>query len=356
MPKAKKLPSGSWRCQVYVGDVVVNGKRRPRMESVTVKDPSDRGRIRCEALALDLEAQARRLASSDLTVAEALDHFIESRRRSGLSVSTISAYISLRRNAFVSIEHLPVRKLTDRIAQDWMDSYRLTHSPKSCKNAFGLLSSAVKFALPSSALAVRLPERAAREYYTPTDDDVRRLLAAVSGDSDLYKAVLLSAYGTFRRGEICALTYADIVGNEISVTKDMIWDRSSASWVLGPCKNPQSRRTVIFPAAVVSLLLQGDHDPDDRVVAIDPGMLSVRFRRARRAAMLPEFRFHDLRAYSASVRHALGIPDQYIMADGGWKTDAVLKRIYRRAMEDKRREFAAVSAAHFEKLLQDDFV
>lgn len=28
---------------------------------------------------------------------------------------------------------------------------------------------------------------------------------------------------------------------------------------------------------------------------------------------LPHFRFHDLRHYCASIRHALGIPDAYIM-------------------------------------------
>ena len=36
MPKAKKLPSGSWRCRVYLGDEYVNGKRKQIVESVTV--------------------------------------------------------------------------------------------------------------------------------------------------------------------------------------------------------------------------------------------------------------------------------------------------------------------------------
>ena len=29
---------------------------------------------------------------------------------------------------------------------------------------------------------------------------------------------------------------------------------------------------------------------------------------------MPVFRFHDLRHYSASIQHALGIPDAYIIA------------------------------------------
>ena len=46
--------------------------------------------------------------------------------------------------------------------------------------------------------------------------------------------------------------------------------------------------------------------------------------------MVIPFRFHDFRHYSASIMHAIGIPDQYIMARGGWKTDTVLKAVYRK--------------------------
>jgi integrase len=43
---------------------------------------------------------------------------------------------------------------------------------------------------------------------------------------------------------------------------------------------------------------------------------------------------HDLRHYAASILHAIGIPDQYIMSRGGWKTDHVMKRVYRDTLTD----------------------
>ena len=60
--------------------------------------------------------------------------------------------------------------------------------------------------------------------------------------------------------------------------------------------------------------------------------------------------FHDLRHYSASIRHALGIPDAYIMEEGGWCSDKVLKAVYRHAMSDRKKEMAAKANSHFESL------
>jgi integrase len=56
--------------------------------------------------------------------------------------------------------------------------------------------------------------------------------------------------------------------------------------------------------------------------------------RALNRAGLPHFRMHDLRHYAASILHAIGIPDQYIMDRGGWRTDNVMKNVYRDALDD----------------------
>ena len=52
-------------------------------------------------------------------------------------------------------------------------------------------------------------------------------------------------------------------------------------------------------------------------------------------AGIPHFDFHDLRHYCASVQHALGVPDAYIMQRGGWGNDRVLKEVYRHALKIK---------------------
>ena len=48
--------------------------------------------------------------------------------------------------------------------------------------------------------------------------------------------------------------------------------------------------------------------------------------------------------------HAIGIPDQYIMARGGWKSDVVLKNIYRGTMDDYEKVFTDKTNEHFNNL------
>ena len=63
-----------------------------------------------------------------------------------------------------------------------------------------------------------------------------------------------------------------------------------------------------------------------------------------------DFRFHDLRHYCASIQHALGVPDAYIMSRGGWNSDAVLKQIYRHALDDRAKSENDKINSHFSKL------
>ena len=81
--------------------------------------------------------------------------------------------------------------------------------------------------------------------------------------------------------------------------------------------------------------LDGIHGP---VISCSPSALSSRFVKALEESGCPKFRFHDLRHYSASIMHAIGVPDQYIMSRGGWKTDNVMKRVYRDTLTDVEKE------------------
>ena len=59
---------------------------------------------------------------------------------------------------------------------------------------------------------------------------------------------------------------------------------------------------------------------------------------------------HDLQHYCVSIQHALGIPDAYIMARGGWKNDAVLKQVYHHALEERQKEMNAAANDYFSEL------
>ena len=83
---------------------------------------------------------------------------------------------------------------------------------------------------------------------------------------------------------------------------------------------------------------------------MNPNTLCKVFKRVTDSLDIPHFRFHDLRHYSASIQHALGIPDAYIMQRGGWSSDRVLKAVYRYAMDDQTKEMNEKANAHFAEL------
>lgn len=69
---------------------------------------------------------------------------------------------------------------------------------------------------------------------------------------------------------------------------------------------------------------------------------------------MQHFRFHDLRHYSASIMHTIGIPDVYIMERGGWSSDSTLKQIYHGSMDDYQKKFTYKTINHFDKIQHEN--
>ena len=75
-----------------------------------------------------------------------------------------------------------------------------------------------------------------------------------------------------------------------------------------------------------------------------PNALNKAIHRYQKQLGIPEFKFHALRSYFASYAHSLGIPEADIMALGGWETDAIMKKVYRKSMEtSKQKSMAKIS-------------
>ena len=319
-----------------------NGIRK----SFTVDDPSKNGKRLCEKMAAEWANENNVSTKGNITIGEAVNRYIDT-RKGVLSVSTIRSYEGIAKNITKTIASMPVNDIDNEELQRWMSDLALTHSAKSCANIRSLVTASIKMFVRDFTITLEIPQRNPIDYYTPTDADVKKLLEHSKG-TEMEKAIILAAFGTLRRGEICALTRNDISGNTVRINKSVAQIRGG-EYVVKGTKNEQSTRTVQLPKKVMKILLAPSDS--DRIVNMTPSALSNRFEHLLKECGLPKFRFHDLRAYAASSRHYAGIPDVYIQADGGWKTDTVLKRVYRRAMEDKRSEFAQKAAKHYEGLI-----
>ena len=339
MATAKKLPSGSWRCQVFIG---YDEAGKKRYKSITVKDPSRKGKKECERLAAEwaLDHEDR---GDNITVYDAVRKYIDTKEKA-LSPSTVRGYERYLKKRIVPIQSELLPDLTQARVQTWVNGLSADCSEKYIKNVLGLFNSAVAYC-GGRTFDVNIPSSAKPQLHTPYDEEIRILLDHIRNRPELLTAVLLAAFGSMRRGEICALLPSDFSGNRVRVSKSMVLDKDDF-WVIKPTpKTDESNRTVILPNFVMDQIVL---PAKGRVVPLHPEQVTNRFRRAvRSSGCETRFRFHDLRHYYVSIAHALGVPDAYIMQMGGWKTDNVMHRVYRDTLPDVMKAEQNKMTEHF---------
>ena len=279
----------------------------------------------------------------NITLREAYIEYVDN-RKSILSPATVREYKRAIRNDFKSIMDLKIQDITQEQIQVAINILASFNSPKTIRNKHGLLSAVLSVYRPDFTLRTSLPKKIRPNLNTPTDDDVRRLIGIVT-DTDMEIPVLLAAFGPMRRGEICGLYKSDISGNTVHVCRSMVLS-DDLKWVLKSPKSFAGDRYIDFPDFVIEKLMECN----EKIVKLNPAQISNRFRRIIKNNQLHPFRFHDLRHYCASIQHAIGIPDSYIMQRGGWGSDAVLKSVYRHTLENKENEMAKIANEHFEKI------
>lgn len=335
MAKAKKLPSGNWRCQVF-DHVDVNGKRHYKSFTASTKREA-------EFLAAEWAAGKALEQPENITLYDAITKYIDM-KRNVLSPSTVLGYEAMQKNYFQEIGLTRLQELDNTALQVWISELSKRLRPKTVRNIHGLLASTLDMFSPDFRLKTTLPAKKKPELYTPSDDDIKKLLQHIAG-TELEIAVLLAAFGPMRRGEICALTADDIHGNIVDVNKSMVLGPNGL-WSVKQPKTYGSYRSIQYPDFVINKI----KGTEGRIIKATPNQISNRFKRAVIYSHLPHFRFHDLRHYAASIMHAIGVPDQYILQRGGWSSDNVMKTVYRNVIDLESTKQNKKILKHFEKM------
>ena len=248
-PKKKKnaLPSGSYRVQA-LDYVDADGKRHYRSFTASTKKEAQ---LLAEEWKLNRKKGIRE--PDNLTVLEAVERY-QTIREAVLSPSTMRGYDGLKRCYFSgSFGRISLRELDSTATQMWIsDMVKKGLSPKTVRNAYGLLAASLDMFAPDLHLKVQMPARKKPELYCPNDSDIKTLLECIEG-TELELAVLLAAFGPLRRGEICALTDKDIKGNTITVNKSMV-EGPDCVWSIKQPKTYGSYRTLELPDFVIAKL------------------------------------------------------------------------------------------------------
>lgn len=326
--KIERLKSGSYRIRVYVGK---DKDGRKHWKSITGSD-----KRHLQMLAAQYSNDHRTYCGE--TIGDLIDSYVCG-KAAVLSPSTVRGYTThARMIRRYPVAGLQASALTAQAYQRQINQWAAEgKTAKYISNLKGLIDASLRHAGYNSP-PVTLPARQRPDTYDPTVDDVRRLLKAVQG-TDMDAPVRLGIHG-LRRSEICGLTVEDFSPDHVHVHRAVV--QAAKGYATKPMpKTDLSDRYVPIDRDLYDTVVRNGY-----TVAVTPNSLSRSFKRVLRGAGLPDFRFHDLRHFFAAYMHDRGFSDAQIQAFGGWKTDAVMKRVYRYAMQDdgtKKRAAEALS-------------
>lgn len=314
---AKKLPSGNYRIQGRI-----NGERY----SFTFDHNPTKREINEAVREAEKQSEVKRSISKGCkTFEDAFRIYIDA-KSSVLSPSTIRGYNTTFRAIPDDFKGMEVADINTLAVQRVINDYSGSHSTKSTKNLNGLISTVMKMAHPGITLNVTLPAPQHKQEYIPTDEDIKRILEEARGTK--YEIPFWLAVFGLRRSEILALTIDDLEGNVLIINKGMVQEEGE-SWVVKPTpKTESSNRRVYIPNHLRDLILERGCIYEGK-----PHMLYETLCTYQDRLGIPRFSLHKLRHYFASMGHEMGLSDADIMAMGGWKTDRIMKSVYRHAQE-----------------------
>ena len=344
MVKATKNKAGTWSCRVYYKDEDGNVHRpvfTADKKSIAEKEATI-------FLANAKEEVARRKEQLyNITFQEAAERYIAS-RESVVSPSTTREYL----RALNSYYYAPIKGklLFDITAEDvqlMVNDWAKKLSPKTVRDKHGFVSAVIGTYRKDKFLDTTLPEEQEINLYTPVDKEVQKLIGYVK-NTRLEAPVLISAFASLRRSELCALKLEDVGDGFINVNKAVVLDKDN-NWVVKRTKTRKGTRVTPLPKEVtdrLKVIACGN-----KVVNMNPNQLSSAFSHAVKRSGLQHFRLHALRSYYASVMHALRIPDQYIMQWGGWKDQKTMQKHYQKPLDDRAKSMAEIGIKHFESMM-----
>lgn len=147
---------------------------------------------------------------------------------------------------------------------------------------------------------------------------------------DLLNAILIAAFGSLRRSEVCGLRDCDVMDDYIIIRNVRIVDDNNNIIDKTKAKNYTSKRIVELPESVMNRI----KGKEGYIVKLSPDAVTRKFRRYLMKLDIPFFRFHDLRHYCATIMHAVNFPVKYSMARGGWKDSKTLEQIYTHTLDN----------------------
>ena len=347
IPAPRKLSSGKWFIQLRLGG-----------ESITVSNYDKSACIR-EARAIKAAHQAgKRLPAKEPeapTLTQAIDAYINAKSNT-LSPATIRGYRVLQRNRLKLTMPRRIDQIGDNEWQAIFNQEALLCGPKTLKNAYFLVRSAVSFSTGRKIPDVTLPAvaPAVRPFLAP--DEIRTFVQAIKDTKVAVPALL--ALSSLRSSEIRALRWENIPPNPefIQVAGAVVEDEFGIGTFKQQNKNATSTRKVPILIPELSAAIERDRQPIGPVLQLTPNKFRDNINRACAANGLPEVGIHGLRHSFASLAYHLQIPEKIAMEIGGWADSTTMHRIYTHIAQSDFERYKKALGSFYDPPEPDDSV
>ena len=326
----------------YCGERLI--RERKKKNEIKVPKPRQRGKrwyleLRKEGVTVIEDTEAEAIAKAQairagfieaekkpkaVTLETAIDNYINS-RRNVLSPSTLAGYNTVKKNRFKSVMNKPISEVSDW--QQIINEEALECSPKTLKNAWGLISPALKnagLALPK----VTLPQVAPKEPVYLSPEQIKVFVAALKG-TPVEIAALLGLH-SLRRSEIAALDWSnvDLEKRTIKIAGAVV---PGEDWTLvekPTNKNRTSTRTIPIMIPELYDALKAVKNKTGKVVTCYISTVYDRVNKVCEDNGLPKLGVHGLRHSFASLAYHVRMSEQAAMQIGGWSDYATMRKIY----------------------------
>lgn len=315
-PSPRKLPSGSWQCRV-----MVNGER------ISVTD-EDKNICQAKAMAIQAGLIEKEDKKKPVTLNEAIQKYIQSKSEV-LSPSTIVGYEAVRRERFKGIMQCDIHKLTKQDIQIAVNQECRFVSPKTIKNAYGLVRPVLK-EYGVDVFGVKLPQIVKKQKGYVQSDEIEKLIDVVRGDPCEIQ-ILLALWLGMRRSEIMGLHWdcIDYKHKWLVIKRVLVLNKDNEYVLKEGAKNRESQRKVDCPDYILDKLKekQGDRTTGP-CFTNHPNTILKRVHRACKLAGITDTTVHGLRHTNAAVMRQLGVSDAHAMERGGWTEERTYKATY----------------------------
>ena len=327
MASAKKLPSGSWRVNLYIGKTP-DGKRQYKSFTADTKKEA-------EFLAAQYNQNHIDVNRSELPLRDAVERYIKS-KENVLSPSTVRGYYVVLNNYLSELMAVKIRDITAERVQEEFNRFAKEYSAKTCRNAHGLISAVLKIQRPEITLNTTLPQKEKCDIYVPDPAEVQKIYPLTIG-TPVEIPFLLATQCGLRASEISALDVANIHPDHIEVKQARVDGMNGA--VLKSPKSYSGYRSVPISEELYHVLLS--HAEESRVCPYNSNDISSRWGKFREKHGIDKnCNFHALRHHFASRCLLMGMPQKYTAELMGHGSLDMIERVYQHTFPSAMEEYA----------------